>query len=579
MKKIAVFLTVLVSIISAANAELLLNPSAEQGPVPSVWNPGDPWYEEIDPFYWIGLREGIDPVYGPIGGWAFWKQQGYQPPDDGVTPPAKDGRRYLLATAQLDGTWGAYYQDVEGIDAGDDITFGTWYHSELGVAAPQPYLYIDWLDFSGAVINTASLGPLNGGKPTETWTYYELRAVAPPGTTQVSFMVCAKAGVGTGGGCMFDGMTAYLTNGARHPSPANQSYVSPGTSVMLTWEKPAGTCDVYFGTNPTALTQVIDDQDVTSHNAGTLVDGTIYYWRVDTSTQRGKVWSFRYAKPSPIDILDRYLMMHVRFDTATGTQDLVTAKVGTLKDTAGTVIAGPPPLVEGIAGEAINTDYRLLVEYEDDPDFLANLGDQFTIALWAKAVNVGGIGYLFAKHRNLCLMRHNNTGYPRFDVSLKDNLGVITRAQVRADVEGLNFVDGQWWHIAVSYLDGKLTMYVNGNPLRTEDYTGAGAFTTEDWGAEENEDQDVSIGTILRPNEINRSWNGLIDDVRGYAIGFADTDISDLLDSYGLSNVCATYPVGDLNQDCYVDMIDLAIFCASWLDCTDIGGTCHYVPF
>jgi hypothetical protein len=316
------------------------------------------------------------------------------------------------------------------------------------------------------------------------------------------------------------------------------------------------------------LTKVIDSQDTTSYNAGILVDGTIYYWRVDTSSQSGKIWSFRYAKPSPVDILDRYLMMHVTFDNATGARDLVTGKTGTLKDTAGAVIPGPLPLEEGIKGEAINTDYRLYIEYDDEPDFLSDLGDEFTIALWAKAVNPGTISYLFAKHRNLCLMRQNNTGYPRFDVSLKNSSGGITRAQVRADKEGLNFVDGQWWHIAVSYLDEQLTIYLNGSPINSADYTGAGSFTTEDWG--EDEDLDVSIGTILRPNEINRAWSGLIDDVRVYSIGFSDTDIGDLLDSYGLSNVCSEYPIGDLNRDCYVDILDFAIFCSHWLESTDI---------
>ena len=32
-----------------------------------------------------------------------------------------------------------------------------------------------------------------------------------------------------------------------------------------------------------------------------------------------------------------------------------------------------------------------------------------------------------------------------------------------------------------------------------------------------------------------------------------------------------SYPVGDLNQDCHVDLADLALFAAKWLECSAPG--------
>ncbi len=38
------------------------------------------------------------------------------------------------------------------------------------------------------------------------------------------------------------------------------------------------------------------------------------------------------------------------------------------------------------------------------------------------------------------------------------------------------------------------------------------------------------------------------------------------------------YPVGDLTEDCYVDLADLALMSANWLDCTDPNAPCSYNP-
>jgi len=38
------------------------------------------------------------------------------------------------------------------------------------------------------------------------------------------------------------------------------------------------------------------------------------------------------------------------------------------------------------------------------------------------------------------------------------------------------------------------------------------------------------------------------------------------------------YPTGDLNDDCYVNWADFSVFASHWLECTDPGAPCNYVP-
>ena len=88
----------------------------------------------------------------------------------------------------------------------------------------------------------------------------------------------------SGGHVHFDGVSLAKTKNLG-ASPANNSTISftfpSAYTVPLSWTLPASTsCDVYFGTDPVHMTEVITNQTVNSYVATTSGAGT-YYWRID----------------------------------------------------------------------------------------------------------------------------------------------------------------------------------------------------------------------------------------------------------------------------------------------------------
>ena len=114
----------------------------------------------------------------------------------------------------------------------------------------------------------------------------------------------------------------------------------------------------------------------------------------------------------------------------------------------------------------------------------------------------------------------------------------------------LTVPEGKWDHITVEVNpDGSFTL--------TSLYGKITDSTGQD-GWLHSEVMYVVMGND-RANVNTAAWyfNGLIDDVK-------ISDIKMPCDG-------ADYPVGDLNQDCVVDLADLALFLADWLKCTTPG--------
>ncbi len=650
---------------ASAQAELLLNSSAEEGPASTTWSPGDPWNENLEPYNWTLLTSG---------GWGYWKQEGYDA-GYGVTGPAQDGQRYFVAgDNDTAGHWGAWYQEVSGLLEGEKITFGAWYKPE-GTGQRAPWLIIQWPG-SGAPDVNFQIANDPAFDPNETeWAYFDVETTVPSGSTMGRFLVYGESSLdGTAqGGCYFDGMTAYLTDGARSPSPANQSYVVPGTDVTLTWqvpdvnEVPAEPVAVYFG--PAGSMTAVTPDTETSYNAGVLTDGLTYEWRVDMENQAGKSWFFTYANQAPVvDIdddgindvyflnskpdvdvdmelalaedpdgypsaltylwevlsspvgstvvfsdtqaaeptvnvdlvgfyelkvtisdgedtasdsvifevkasVDDYLALHMKMDG--DLTDIVSGKTADIleevRDAASRWIYQPSTTkvvsyVPGIDGQAADFSDGCAAGFYDDPNMLADdLGDGYAISMWVYAADYPTLFYMFAKGDGCEIGNVNGTGQIRTRMNYEG--GWI---DIRTD--GYPLVDGQWVHIAYSYLNGTGTLFVNGTPKKTG--TSSGPLTLAELS--ETVNQDVIIGGTARYNNATRSFDNVIDDVRVYSIGLTIDEVLWVLDSYGLSNFCGSYPVGDINQDCYTNMEDLAILVSGWLDCTDIGGTCYY---
>ena len=67
----------------------------------------------------------------------------------------------------------------------------------------------------------------------------------------------------------------------------------------------------------------------------------------------------------------------------------------------------------------------------------------------------------------------------------------------------------------------------------------------------------------MSPKKIMR----LLDDVRIYNYALPATDIAQLYYDATGTPACVSKPAGDIDDDCDVDLNDLAQLSADWLDC------------
>ena len=65
----------------------------------------------------------------------------------------------------------------------------------------------------------------------------------------------------------------------------------------------------------------------------------------------------------------------------------------------------------------------------------------------------------------------------------------------------------------------------------------------------------------------------MIDEARIYEVGLsADKIIAEYVGDGGTTSCGSNYEPMDLNQDCYINAEDLALFIVDWMDCTDIAN-------
>jgi hypothetical protein len=113
---------------------------------------------------------------------------------------------------------------------------------------------------------------------------------------------------------------------------------------------------------------------------------------------------------------------------------------------------------------------------------------------------------------------------------------------------------GEWAHVAVTFDGTTARTYFNGREV------GSGAFS---FGT--GTDSLLLIGNA----GINQDrFNGALDDLQIYNYALSRDAVSQMyLDGSNLDSVCQEYNQYDYNQNCYVDLPDLAIFLDAWMDC------------
>ncbi|UCG58589.1 MAG: LamG domain-containing protein, partial [Phycisphaerales bacterium] len=107
--------------------------------------------------------------------------------------------------------------------------------------------------------------------------------------------------------------------------------------------------------------------------------------------------------------------------------------------------------------------------------------------------------------------------------------------------------NGLWHHLAGTYDGSEVRLYIDGK-LEVAS-PAAGSIATNTFN--------LNIGrTFEIPDWL---YSGSIDDVRIYDYALSGDEIEQL--------VCTDPPPGDVNGDCEVDFLDLAIVMSNWLRC------------
>ncbi|MCP4711734.1 MAG: M6 family metalloprotease domain-containing protein [Planctomycetes bacterium] len=130
-----------------------------------------------------------------------------------------------------------------------------------------------------------------------------------------------------------------------------------------------------------------------------------------------------------------------------------------------------------------------------------------------------------------------------------------------------NLCDGQWHHVA-AVLDADqvatpdvshIKLYVDGQSENISGVIPQEIHTAPGY--------DVTIGVYQFSGNL---FSGLIDDVRIYNLPLTPNDITDL---YYQGKPCGAIPADWTGPagipDCYVNLLDLALFCQYWLDCNN----------
>lgn len=229
---------------------------------------------------------------------------------------------------------------------------------------------------------------------------------------------------------------------------------------------------------------------------------------------------------------------------------------GDVADSAGDAdgtLMGEPVFVAGVnetTGQALQFDG--VDDYVDLPDGFAEFPAGLTISVWANPSAAGSWARFIdlgngASSDNIYLSRSSNTAALAFNVYTGSTGAAVTAANALVLNE---------WQMLVATLDeaGNVVLYRNGRPVQT--------------------------GTLPLPRTVVRTSNfigdsnwaddafyaGLIDDLQIYNYAISEDEVADLYAAVA-GNYCRYVPEMDLNGDCRVNLGDLAVLAADWLEC------------
>jgi hypothetical protein len=294
---------------------------------------------------------------------------------------------------------------------------------------------------------------------------------------------------------------------AAGPTPSDgASEVDVDTELSWIAGLYAASHDVNFGTNPSPSFQ--GNQAATSHDPGTLLHDTTYYWSVDevngTGTTAGPVWFFTTGSSLVPDVL------HWTFDEGSGTS--------TLDDTGNArngLITGAIWTTDTPDGSAHALDLAsgALVEDADAGNYLNGLA-AVTVSMWIKSdLNNTDNGFLLTDSPtgsdDRLGGRYGAAGWGGGGSNVI-KVSISTTGGSSQLESASNVQTTAWQHVALAWSDGGAPkLYIDGVETVYSDAPVSVSGTL-------NNVTTLMIGKGAKDGG-SGGWSGLIDDVRIYS--------------------------------------------------------------
>ncbi len=292
---------------------------------------------------------------------------------------------------------------------------------------------------------------------------------------------------------------------AVRPQPRDGSGGLITDELELRWMPGADVTEhtVYFGTEPDELVLLEEVSGSAKAMTPALQTGVTYFWRVDEiqpdgSVAAGDIWSFDTGS----------LVGWWKLDEGSG--DIAADSSGNGHDGS---LKGSVSWVDGVTGYALLFDEQGdYVDIGTGADF--NIRNQITVSAWIMVDSFEREFQGIVTKGNTSWRLQRGYGSSALEFACT---GLNVPGSMFSNILGkIEVDDGQWHHVAGTYDGQKICLYINGKV----------DVCSKASGRINVDNQPVYIGE--NAEEPDRSWHGLIDEVRIYNYGLTSEDVAAL---------------------------------------------------
>jgi hypothetical protein len=348
-------------------------------------------------------------------------------------------------------------------------------------------------------------------------------------------------------------MVSGTASAVMNATATDDNLPSPPAAMTYLWTKDSGPGTVTFAPSATVLkptasfTTAGDYVLKLTANDGSAASSDTVMIRVFASTNTGLVAEYRLNETSGTTAAD-----------SVGGHDGNLVNAPTWLPTGGKI--GGALQLASISSQYVDCGGG--VDHNYYPPTWADINSEITVSAWIKLPLAGWPG---GNQPWTAVVAKGDTSW-RLTRNANSDTMYFTCNGLSADVTGITSVADSNWHFVAGTYDGvTIALYIDG--ILQNSSPASGFITLNEYN--------VSIGYNEEMN--GRLFSGVIDQVRIHNVGLSQAKIREQYTSDGGSKICPGYLVGDLNQNCYVDLYDFDTFADNWLLCNDITnpGRCQ----